>query len=132
MIQLDVELITYIQSVEVDILGVNALHCLEDRIRNCSVTYRLIQVEYVSTNNQQNELRRKLKSTGIVVEIQQKKSCSSSITPGPNTEGLQYQLLIIISIDEAETKLIQYWIKDEVGALACTQAVFQIRDYPVT
>ena len=77
-----------VQSLDVNILGVNTLHCHEDR--NCLVTYRYIQVEYVSTSKQESELRRKLKATGLVInveEIQQKSNHPSTVTFDHSIKG---------------------------------------------
>ena len=41
-------------------------------------------------------------------------------------------ILFNFALGKAETKSIQFWIKDEVGALASTLAVFQVSMVLVT
>ena len=57
-----------VQNLQINIIGVNTLHCREDRDHKILFKYNC--VKFISTSEQENEIKARLKSTGLVVNIE--------------------------------------------------------------
>ena len=85
-----------VQNLDINIIGVNTLNCHEERDHKIKFKYNC--VKFISTSDQEKEIKAKLKSTGLVINIepiQQDDTPSDTADAAPTEEDPEGVILMI-------------------------------------